>query len=367
MSTVHANAHSSSETTVLATVMIGLEEYIQHQGGNSEIILNRSGLTQNLVEKPNQPISLAKYCKAIDEAAKQTGNDNFGLWFGHQYSIEAFGLVGYLCLSSKTLREAIYHLTKYFPIHQQNSLVAFKEDQGICRLEYRITDGYILHRRHDAELTIALFLNIMRHALGQFWSPCEINFEHTRPESYKDHHKVFNSDVYFSQAHNAIVFKSDVLDKKMPQHNDILLNVMKHSLETIGEIHLNTASLNLLSKVRNELQILLPAGKANLDFIANNLNIPSWTLQRRLSEQGISFKYLLEQTRQELAVHYLENENMSISELADLLGYTEISAFSRAFQRWYGLPPKKWQANNSHRKCITEHYAQEENNNSRNH
>ena len=340
MPSTTGNIRGSSETTVLATVMVGFADFITHQGGDADHILNRAGLSTDLAQKPNDPISLNSYCHAMDDAVKRTGNDNFGLWFGDQFAVEALGMLGFLVLSSATLREALANLIKYFPVHQKNSLLNYSEKQGLAKLTYRVIDGNILNRRQDAELTIALFLNIFRQALGPIWSPCQVHFEHVRPANNNDHRKVFGSDVYFSRDSNAIYFRTAILDVKMPQCNAMLFNIMQQNLEMLGG--LNRATVNVVSKVKDELITLLPAGHPRLEDVALKMNIPSWTLQRRLSERGRSFKDLVEETRKELSFYHLENNAANISELAALLGYTEVSAFSRAFQRWYGVPPSKW-------------------------
>lgn len=343
MESIYSQSYRSSATTVLATVMVGLEESIRNQGGDAEQIFKTSGLTRELANKPNQPISLESYCAAIDEAAKQTGNSNFGLWFGKNYSVEAFGLVGYLCLSSATLRDALFNLVQYFPIHQMNSIITLQEKNHLWHLEYDINDVNIQCRRHDAELTIALFLNIMRHALGEEWSPKMVHFEHECPKFYQDHLHLLKSEVTFSQKSNAIIFSDDVLDQPMPHGNDILLNVMKNSLESIQATSFPAKPENsLLVKIKHTLKAQLPYYNVSLEHISQELNMTSWTLQRRLSDQGLNFKHILEQTRKEIATHYLSQAQMNISELAALLGYTEVSAFSRAFQRWYNTSPKKW-------------------------
>ncbi|KAA8996920.1 AraC family transcriptional regulator [Affinibrenneria salicis] len=342
MHSMSGNVYRSAETTVLATVMVGLEDFIRRQGGDARTIFNRVGLSTELAQKPNDLISLRSYCCAIDEAVKQTGNDNFGLWFGDQFSLESLGMLGFLLLSSPTLGEALGNLVKYFPVHQKNSLVSYEEKQGIGRLSYRVVDGNIVNRRQDAELSIALFLNIFRHALGDDWSPCEIHFEHARPENNNDHRKVFASDTLFSRPMNAIYFKAGVLDNGMPQCNAMLFNVMQQSLEIIGG--LNRPKSGLVSKVKDELISLLASGNPRLEEVALRMNMPGWTLQRRLAEDGKSFKEIVEETRKELACYHLQHQTINISGLATLLGYTEVSAFSRAFQRWYGVAPGKWRA-----------------------
>ncbi|ATA25252.1 hypothetical protein BIY26_19500 [Brenneria goodwinii] len=330
------------EATVLATMMEGLARFIEQQGGNAASVLARAGLNSELLKQPNQPIAFGRYCQAINEAAKQTGNDNFGLLFGYQFLPQQLGLLGYLCLSSRTLGQALTHLTRYFPLHQQHSELRLCQHPGGCRLEYRVDDAVVIDRRQNAELSMMIFLNIMRHVLGTDWAPAKVHFAHPAPRAKRAHLQLFGSAVYFQKPQNAIFFSREVLERPMPERNDSLFNVVRHSLEIVGEQ--NQSTVNLVSEVKSELITLLATGNPRLDIIAQRLKMPSWTLQRRLAEYGVSFKDMIESTRRELAVYYLEQRQVSISELSALLGYAEVSVLSRAFHRWYGASPKKWRS-----------------------
>ncbi|MEH0876451.1 AraC family transcriptional regulator [Pectobacterium cacticida] len=333
---------SSVETTVLATMLEGLEQFIEQQGGNASRVFARTGLKSELLQKPNQPISFSRYCQAVSEAAKQTGNDNFGLLFGYQFSPRQLGLLGYLCLSSQTIGQALTHLTHYFPLHQQDGALRLHQHPDGCYLEYEVDDGTIINYRQNVELSMMIFLNIIRHVLGKEWAPNKVYFTHQAPHAKQDHWQLFGCAVYFQKPQNAIFFSSDILSHPMPESNDQLFNVIRHSLEMVSER--NQKAVNLVSEVKNELITLLATGSPRLDIIAQRLNMPSWTLQRRLAEHGVNFKEMIENTRRELAVYYLEQRQVSISELSSLLGYAEVSVLSRAFHRWYGASPRKWRS-----------------------
>lgn len=116
--------------------------------------------------EPSAPIPLFSLCRAMDDAARRTQNDNFGLWFGHQFAPQSLGLLGYLATSSPNLGQALRNMVEYFPVYQQSSLLRLCEAQGICRLEYRLQDAAIASRRQDAELSLTQFCNVMRLALG---------------------------------------------------------------------------------------------------------------------------------------------------------------------------------------------------------
>lgn len=331
---------ASGATTVLATVTVGLASFIAAQGGDPDGVFGRAGFPIDLDRQPNSPISLAGYCRVLDEAAQRTQNENFGLWFGRQFPPEALGLLGYLAVSSPTLGQALENMVAHFPSHQGNSLFRLACGPRVSRLEYRVHDGAILDRRQDAELSLGMFCNVFRRALGTAWAPLKVEFEHPRPGAWRDHGTAFQAEVAFEQAGNALVFRSDALMRPMPDADARLLAIVRQSMELLQRER--RGALRLADRVKAEILALLPQGEPRLEQVSERVHLPAWTLQRRLSEEGATFKTLLEEVRRTLARALLEEGRLSISELAFRLGYTEVSTFSRAFVRWYGVPPRVW-------------------------
>jgi hypothetical protein len=109
-------------------------------------------------------------------------------------------------------RSAIENLVGLFHYHQESSVMQLgKTELGLMRLSYQITAAQIVERRQDAELSLGMFLNVIREACGEAWSPEEVYFEHPRPEAWKEHEEAFGAPCYFSQKTNALVFRPEVL------------------------------------------------------------------------------------------------------------------------------------------------------------
>ncbi|WP_156496912.1 helix-turn-helix transcriptional regulator, partial [Alcanivorax sp. HI0083] len=105
----------------------------------------------------------------------------------------------------------------------------------------------------------------------------------------------------------------------------------------------NLTDLELPGYVSNLLRDLLPQGRVTVDHIARCMAMSRRTLQRRLSDSGTSFQAVLDETRQKMALRYLRDSTLQVTQLSDLLGYADLSAFSRAFSRWFGIPPSQWE------------------------
>ena len=274
----------------------------------------------------------------MEQAAADTCNGNFGLRYGQQYEPGQLGLLGYVALASPTVGAAFENISGLFHHHQQRSILRVVRQPELSRIEYQILDRSIAARRQDAELSLGMFFNILRHALGSRWSPEAVLFEHARPESWPEHERSFGAPALFAQPCNAIVLPTRQLEAPMPGADAHLLALLRHNPAGAGGM----PGESLVERAAAAIRRQLADGEPSLDDVARALNIPNWTLQRRLRNHGCTYQELLLEVRRELALNYLKDREIQISELAFLLGYSEISAFSRAFHRWLGMSPSEW-------------------------
>jgi len=325
---------------VLSAAANGLGEFITDFGGDLDRIFGRAGIQPEQLLHPTLSLCLANYCEVLEESARQTGCDNFGLHYGQQFQPQALGLLGYVGLCSATLEDALINFAQAFPFHQHSTSIQLIDEGECYRFHYQIHHGAIIQRRQDAELTMGMATNLLRHVLGQEWGPREVTFEHARPQDWQVHGQLFNAPVSFSQAANSILIpKAQVAGKTMPGGDPVLLMLVNDAIRRLGGSH---GGGDLLEQVRQAIRQTLNLGEPALDEIARQVNTSEWSLQRRLREQGVSFSQLVDQVRRDAALWHLRQERLSISDLAVLLGYSETSAFSRAFRRWFGLSPRQW-------------------------
>ena len=343
---------SESKAHVLAAAAAGVEDFLTSQGGDMERIAGRSGLSTRQFALPTDALNLAAYCRLFAEAEIETRNGNIGLCFGQQFKPHQLGLIGYIALCSETVEQAVRNLAAYFGYHQASTVTCLTETAETFQLDYMITDPTIQHRRHDAELTMGMFANILRTGLGPAWTPQAVLFAHDQPEQAGEHRDAFQSDVRFAVGRNALIFRRDRLETRMPGADAGLLQIMKSSLVTLARGPENAKSEqapSLRQQVIMQIRACLPHGGCEFWEIAEKLALSPWTLQRRLGQLGLSYSALLDEVRQIDAIRLLTEANRDISEIAILLGYTETSAFSRAFRRWFGMSPRVWQQQNNGR------------------
>ncbi|MFJ3520926.1 AraC family transcriptional regulator [Pseudomonas sp. NPDC090203] len=334
------NSAAASNRGVLSAAANGLDGFIVQHGGDLDRVFGRSGIDPEQLLHPTLSLPLPNYCKVLEEAARQTGCDNFGLRYGQQFQPQALGLLGYIGLCSATLEDALVNFSQAFPFHQHSTLIELV-DQGECyRFDYQVRHGAINERRQDAELTMGMALNLVRHVLGPDWAPRQVAFEHGRPQDWQEHRDAFHADVLFGQGCNSLLVpKADIIGKAMPGSDPILLMLIKDAIRQLGD---TGGEPLLLERARQSILATLHLGEPVLDEIAHHLGLSEWALQRKLRDLGLSFTQLVDQIRQDSAIAHLKQGHMSVTQLASLLGYSETSAFSRAFKRWFGVSPKQW-------------------------
>lgn len=328
---------------VLASAATGLPEHVARAGGDIDRVCGRSGVDPALVGQPTLSLELAAYCALFEEAAAQTRDGNFGLRFGQTFKPRDLGLIGYAAVSSPTLGAALDNFVALFAHHQQSTLMSFADiGSGLVKLAYQVQVPDIVARRQDAELSLGMFLNIIREACGPAWAPEEVHFEHPKPEGWRAHEGTFSAPVFFSQESNALVFRRSACARPMPAPDLKLLSIARQCLICVGAKPVPRQSLS--DQVRSAIRARLAQGYPTIEDIANALTCSIAAIQRELAREHLTYKDAVEAVRKELAIHYVRQRDLVLSEIAFLLGYSELSAFSRAFHRWTGVSPRAFRS-----------------------
>lgn len=331
---------ADGQRRILAAAASGVVDFIGTQGGDAESIFAASGIDAACLEDPVAPLALSSFVAMMEESARQTGNDNFGLGYGQSFSPEMQGLMGAVVLAAPTVGSALTNMAEMFPCHQHATGCRFIKEDGLLRMEYRILDPSLVHRRQDAELTLGMVLNVCRRGLGRHWVPERVEFEHLRPEGWQSHERAFGAQVSFGHRTNALIFRDEGMERRMPGADLTRFQEARRRMLSIAGDAVSHAP-SVVEEVMSEVRACLQDSPPHVEGVAASLGIPRWTLQRRLAEAGVTFSDVVEKVRRDLAVLYLAQPHLQLSEIALALGYSELSAFTRAFTRWYGQSPAK--------------------------
>jgi AraC-like DNA-binding protein len=321
---------------ILSAAATGLNSFLAHRGICPDEVVGGSRIDPEQLGSGTASVDLSQFCAVLERAAAVSGDQDIGLDYGLQFTPEKLGLIGYVALVSPTLMLAVENLARYFRFHQQSTVVKLTYEHPFHRLSYRIATPLIREKNQDALLTLGLFWNVFRVAVGSSWVPDIVHVEQSYTGNKASIEKAFGAPVVFDQPTNAICFRPQSAVAKMPKADLRLLDILTASLVQLG---LSGQTRSLVEQMRSVVRQNLGTGTFDLDALSRALSVPCWTIKRRLADENMSFSDLVDQVRRETAQQYIGSRDIGIGQLALMLGYSEVSAFSRAFRRWHNVSP----------------------------
>lgn len=328
--------------TSSAVIFQFLLEAAVEAGLERDELLSLAGVRAEGLEGQDARVPRVAQHKLWDEFARRSGDECVGLRVAERARRPgAFGVLDYLVRSSADLGQALDQLARFLPLLFVGDEVVDERGEhdvlfGYRRGAYRFTPS-----RHAGECNVAAFLYVSRQLLGTEWAPLEVFFEHGAPLDVREHRRVFRAPLHFGAALNGLRFERALLERPAVQPDPGLSAVLGHLAE------------RLLLEIAHEppfsgqvRRFLLEACRAgadpSLEAVARALRLTPRSLQRKLAAEGSSHREQLDQVRRALALAYLRDEGRSVTEVAELLGFSDPSTFHRAFRRWTGHAPHEY-------------------------
>jgi AraC-like DNA-binding protein len=271
-------------------------------------------------------------------AAREAGDDAFGLHFGLGWDLGGgLGVLSYAVLNAPTVGTALRNFERYSRAHIQGGGIRLVEKGDQALLVYQIdADDPELARQH-VEGAGVVGLRILRHLIGPGFRPLRVLFGHRAPRDTAEHARTFSAPVLFGQPFDlALAFPAADLARDVVDADRRLLPIVVRHLD---ELLASDSGDAFIQSVRSRIAESLCDGAPEITRTAKQLGMSVRTFQRRLDEHGLVFKALVAEIRHDLAKEYLAKGSASLTEIAFLLGYSELSAFDRAFRRWTGSTP----------------------------
>jgi AraC-like DNA-binding protein len=303
-------------------------------GGDPIVILPRAGLEMSALDHVENRIPYASMGRLFHECALATGCPHFGFLTYQRVRLWHLGLPGELMRYSATLRAGLQAFVSYQHLNNQGMATFLLEDQRIASLGCAVFQklAEFVDQIYDAFLAVAC--NIMRELWGSRWAPEEVHFSRTRPADVGAYRRFFRAPCRFDRERTAIFFPTALLNEPMPEANPEQLRRLEQQAQTVGKGE-------LLPRLHRALRILLLSGRVSAQEVAALLFLHRRTLSRRLQDQGTNFQHVLDEIRFETACQLLDNTQLPLTDIAAFLGYSESSAFTRAFRRWCGVAPSR--------------------------
>jgi len=300
-------------------------------------LFRSAGLDPERMEDPNARYPVAQMQRLWALAIAATGDECFGLEVAQAWHPTTFHALGYSALASETLREALSRAARYSQVVTTGARLELQQsgEEVTLKVLGSLPEERIVPASIDAG--IASLVILCREGRGGQIDPVRVRLTRTASICAERLQAFFGCPIEFGAAENGIVFRAADLDAHLLTSNAALLRV-NDQLVTEYMARLDRSEITV--QVQAKLIQVLPTGQVGEASMARALNLSLRSLQRKLNERGVTFRKVLEETRRQLAQQYLQDSTLSVSEIAYLLGFAEVSSFSRAFKRWTGHAPR---------------------------
>jgi AraC-like DNA-binding protein len=300
-------------------------------------LLAAAGIDPAGLADPDGRLPRALEARLWHEAARLTGDDDFGLHLSERLPVDGLGALGFAVRSSATVGEAYERVARYLRLLAHGPELEIQRDRDVARIRHKAPAGEPAPARHAVEFLMSNLVVLARHGVDAAFTPRAARFRHSAPARVDEHRRLLGPGVRFGEEHDEILVDRAFLARPQAQAEPALCEVLDQHLSSL--LVALPVEESFLERARAALAAELGHGEPALESIAARMRMSPRSLQRRLQQEGSSLSSLLDRLRADLAVRYLSESRDSIAEVAFLLGFSEVSTFHRAFKRWTGVTP----------------------------
>lgn len=316
-----------------------------YEDTSRETGVKSAGLIEKLSERydfddPETRIPYRDVYRLLDAAIDDTGDPGLGLHAAELIEPGDLDVVFYVASCSADLSQAIGSLSRYFTLVNETAVVSLNVEGDRAAWIFRTADGVEGHLAANEYVLAATVISTRRLFQQEDGAPLEVHFTHPQPEDISEHRRIFRAPLRFDAADNCLFFPAGFLSVPLPGADSHLYAILKSHADRLLE-ELPSAD-RFTERVRELLVAELRGGNPNLDNIAHKLGTSPSTLRRRLADEGTTHRELLDDVRRRLALRYLGQNELILSEIAFLLGFSHENAFRKAFRRWTNRSPAEF-------------------------
>src|SRR5205809_1159245 len=327
-----------------------LPRRLEELGLRQEAVLRQAGLPIGLFNQDRILVSTEEFFALHRGIAEASNDPAVGLKLGTEERVERYDPIKIAALSARSFRDAVERLARY------KQLTCPEEIRLVERgNESAVQFVWLLAHEKEPHLLVdvcfAWIVSIGCRGIGRPLIPKRVEFQ--RPPAHREIYEThFRCPVSFKADQNALVFSKADMELPFVTYNPELLAIVAPQLE--AELTEQLAHKTFAEQAKAILKQLLAGQRPGIEDLAGELHLSTRTLQRRLTEQGITFQCLLDEARRELARHYLLHSSRELNETAYLLGYEDANSFFRAFHHWEGTTPGQWRLVQKNRQSATQ-------------
>ena len=319
----------------------GFGDLVREMGVDPRPILERHGIDPRSIRDPDAYIDTKSLVNMLEYCSSSFNDSLFGLRLAEQQDPDVYGAVTLLCRASSSFREAVTSFIDFIPVvHSPVAVLELVEGKETSELRWHMQTDLGQNNQAQYKAT-ALTLKLLRQVGGRNFQPSYVKLAVDNLK--KDVPEIVNryGCAFHKASHNAIAFPTAMLNQPVRSSNRLLFRLLGGYL---GRVR-SASRTSTVERVQDYVRGALPSGNCTIEHCAKKLGTSVRTLQANLSETGLRFSDILEQQRMDLARGYLEQGELSLDDVAAMLGYAEQSSFGRAFKRWTGATPQRFRRN----------------------
>jgi AraC-like DNA-binding protein len=314
----------------------GAVELVRTLGHDPAVALDVSGLSHDIFRDPENEIPFSAAARFLKRCAGLTGIAHFGLLAGMRNGVSTLGLVGHLAQSAADVETALHDIVGHFSVHDRTAQARLSVDGDEARLAYVLDRPRTPGAEHFYDGGIASTFNIVRDLCGPEWSAKLVTLPRRAPADRKPYNDFFNARIVFGSETASISFAHRWLRRPLPTANPSLRQFLQRLVRGAARRRGSQAE-----EIRRIIRLQLMGGKPGIDRAAAMIGATRRTLARRLAAEGWTFRALVQDVRFEMADELMKETDASMGRIAELLGYSDQTAFSRAFSNKFGHPPSR--------------------------
>ena len=321
-------------------IVRAIADELLHEGVAIEDFCGRAGLDAAELADGTLRLPIERATAVIGAAMELSKTPALGLRVGASAPLKALHVVGHMLSSCADMREAVQVFLHYSSLVFEGGGFLLSERAGEGRFSYAHPYPGSRFERFAAEVALAVVLRMGLQITGPDKRPKEVRFRYPDPGYAAEYERVFGCPVRFDQPANELVFDPALLDLPQVHRDELLCQLLREGADRL--LSQTAATERLAERILEALKLQLELGATDPDRLASRFGMTLRSLQRRLKSSQLSLTQLLDEARREFACAQLRLPDVAIKQVAEQLGFSEPSAFYRAFKRWTGKTPARF-------------------------
>jgi AraC-like DNA-binding protein len=316
----------------------GYVELGQSLGLDPVGLMKAEGLDPASLGLPDRWVPASRIARLLEKSAVAAGRQDVGLQLAERRRFATLGPLSLVLRDEPDVRSAVRLLMRSEHTYNDSLQLRLSEQDGVATIRVGLELGEIVECRQSVDLAVGALFRLLRGFLGSRWQPLAVCFAHPAPVDTTTHGRMFGPVVKFDHEFTGIVCYSSDLGSPNRMADPQLRPYAQQILDSLQ----TREEATTLNRVREVVELLLPTGRCSVEQVARSLGVDRRTVHRHLARSGETYSSVLDRTRVNMAARMVAYRRHSLTEVADRLGFSTPSNFSRWFRARFGCSPREW-------------------------